>query len=246
MIKKYLGIVDADSILYRVAYTCEDETLEVAKDTLRAFIYENIYKQTQCNTYCFCFSGKENFRKDIAVTKVYKGNRVQEKPRHLGDLKAYAIEEYLGLVVEPYEADDLVISLADRYTGSFVLIGIDKDGLQLSGTHFNFTKHTWIEVTPEEAQYNLAFQMLTGDSVDNIQGVPKIGKVKAEKLLTEGDKPPMEVVYDVYKEKGLSEEYFLEHLHLLKMKKDIFYPFEKHFLSIGGIDLDVSSEFDFD
>ena len=245
----YLGIVDADSILYRVAYSCKDDSLEVAKDTLRAYVFENIYKPTRCEQYCFCFSGKQNFRKDVAVTKPYKGNRVQEKPLHLEELRNYAIEEYLGVVIEPFEADDLVIALADRYIGAFVLIGIDKDGLQLTGFHYNFVKQEWLEVLPIDAQYNLARQLLTGDSVDNITGIPKIGKVKAEKIL-DADEPPMLTAYNAYKQLvvGDYDAYFLEQLTLLKMKKDILYPFEKHFMSFknSGYELDIAEEFDFE
>jgi hypothetical protein len=242
----YLGIVDADSIIYRVAYQTEDEDIDVAMDTLRGYVFENIYKPTRCEEYIFCFSGKKNFRDSIAVTKVYKGNREDKvKPKHLQELKDYAIEIYNGVVVPPYEADDLVITVADRYIGSFVLIGIDKDAKQLAGKHYNFGKNEHFVVSPKEAQYNLAMQMLTGDQVDNIQGVAGIGSVKAAKILDESHKPPMLTVYELYKERELDN--FDEHLQLLRMKKDILFDMESHFFSFDeSLITKELEEFDFD
>jgi len=244
---KYLGVVDSDSILYRVAYTAEDDTLDVAKDSLRAYIYENIYKPTKCKEYVFCFSAGCSRRDEKAVTKPYKGNRTDNvKPRHLDALKSYAVEFYNGILLEPYEADDLVIAIADLYKDNTVIIGIDKDALQMEGTHFNFVKNEWKEVSQNDAAYYLAYQMLVGDSVDNIQGVPKIGKVKAHTLLTGSDEPYMKTVWDVYKKLEMTTEQYLEHIFLLKMQKDIVHPFEKHFINFSALkDTGVLDEFDF-
>lgn len=213
-----LGIVDADSIIYRVAYTSEEDTLDRAKDTLRAYIFENIFKPTRLSKYVFCFTGDTNHRKE--VDSEYKANRSGlEKPKHFKELKQYAIEEYSGLVIQNYEADDVVVAIADRYSGSFVLIGIDKDAYQLAGLHFNFVKHEFKAVSPFDAQYNLAKQMLMGDSTDNIKGLPKIGDVKATKLLSDSD-APMYTVYEIYKDLDLLPDYFEQQLRLLRMNKD--------------------------
>jgi 5'-3' exonuclease len=51
------------------------------------------------------------------------------------------------------------------------------------GNKYNFRKEEASYVTDFDGMRSMQFQMLTGDPVDNIQGVPRIGKVKAEKLL---------------------------------------------------------------
>jgi 5'-3' exonuclease len=116
----------------------------------------------------------------------------------------------------------------------------------MEGTHFNFVKNEWKQISQTDASYYLAYQMLVGDSVDNIQGVPKIGKVKAHTLLTESDEPYMKTVWNVYKEKEMTVEQYLEHIFLLKMQKDIVYPFENHFIDFSSLaDTGVIDEFAF-
>lgn len=247
----YLGIVDADSILYRVASACEEETQEIAEYTLRSFVDNSIVAPTECKKYIFCFTGGSEQRRNIAVTKPYKGQRKKEKPKHLEHLKKYAISKYNGLIVEPHEADDVVIAIADKYKGWSVLLGIDKDAKQFSTWHHNYSKDETFFVTPEYAQWHLAYQMLIGDAVDNIPGLPNIGPKKAEKLLEANrDKPPMEVVWEAYKDRGMPEEYYEEQYRLLYMLRDIVYPFEKHFIEIETtttIEKDLSlEEFDFE
>jgi 5'-3' exonuclease len=48
---------------------------------------------------------------------------------------------------------------------------------------FNPTKNEWTEVSEEEGMYFFYTQLLTGDKVDNIHGVHKVGPVKALKIL---------------------------------------------------------------
>lgn len=243
---KYLGIVDADSILYRVCYQAKEDSLEVAKDTLLGYVFENIYKPLRCEKFVFCFSHGKTFRYDVAQTKPYKGNREKlEKPVHFDEIKQFAMETYNGIMIDNTEADDVVISIADLYKPDFVLAGIDKDGLQMEGLHFNYVKHEFKHMTTKDAQYNLAYQMLVGDNVDNIQGVPKIGAVKAEKLLKESKDPYFVTVKKIYDEKGMTEEQFNEHILLLRMKKDISHPYHNHFIDLKEISLPTSLD-DFD
>lgn len=231
MNKHYLGVVDADSILYRVASACEEETAQVAEITMDSFIRDSIIEPTDCKEYVFCFTGGSEQRREYAVTKPYKGQRKKEKPTHLDHLKAYGMDRYKGLIIEPHEADDVVIAIAQKYQGWSVLCGIDKDAKQLSGWHYNYVKNDMFFVTPEQAQWNLAYQMLIGDNVDNIPGLPKIGPKKAATLFSDNtDIAPMRLVYDFYKERGMEPEYYEEQYRLLYMLRDIVYPFEDHFI----------------
>ena len=231
--KAWLGIIDADSILYRVAAACEDEDLETAQDTLRAFLYTNIYSPTQCKQYVFCLSGGESGRKEKATTKPYKGQRSKEKPKWLKPLREYLMDEYKAFAVGNLEADDVVIAIYEKYRGYALLMGIDKDAKQLAGAHYNYVKQQFEVITDRDSQRYFFTQMLTGDSVDNIPGVPKVGAKGAEKLFAENpDTPPAKLVWDLYKEKGLDWEYYEEQYYLLRMQRDVIYPFEEHFISL--------------
>ena len=244
---KYLGIVDADSILYRVAAMCEAEPYEKAEDTLRAFLWNNIYKPTQCKQYAFCVSGGESGRDQVAKAKVYKGQRTQDKPRHLKAIRKYFVESYKAFSVDDYEADDVVIAMYEKYRGDAVLIGIDKDAKQMAGLHYNYHQNheKFFTVSGKQSQKYFFTQMLTGDNVDNIPGLPKVGVKGAEKLFDENpDTPPAKLVWDLYKKKGFDYDYYKEQYYLLRMQRDIFYPFEEHFIDMKDFVQEPKQEFD--
>lgn len=219
-----VAIVDSDSIVYRIGWVSQNDTEDVALDTLRGFLYESLFKPLKCKQYLFVLSGGRSGRDEVAVTKSYKGTRSDStKSVHHEALLSYFTEEYKAFTVGEYEADDVVISLADNMRGRFVLCGIDKDALQYPGVHYNYVNKSVKLVSPWEANYNLSYQMLVGDPVDNIQGIYRVGKVKAEAILANAANPTLAVM-QAYKDRGLSSDYYQEQLTLLRMKRDIFVP----------------------
>jgi len=131
------------------------------------------------------------------------------------------------------EADDYAVNCHQKYQGSSVLIGIDKDNFQSAGWHFNFVNKEARHTSQLDAQWLLAYQMLVGDAGDNIQGIFRVGDVKARLILAEGAElglPPAHTVYLVYEELGLLDGGLYEENHrLLYMLRDTFVPFEEHF-----------------
>lgn len=242
MAKFKLGIIDADSICYKIAFQTLDDEPEEAIRQLDEYLFNNIHSQLFCNQYLICLSAGHSGRDETAVTKPYKGNRKHlEKPIHLDTLKHHLIDEYNALIVEPYEADDLVVAAHDLYADS-VLIGIDKDNLQSSGWHFNFNKGELFNVDTFQAEYNLACQLLTGDAGDNIPGIDGVGPKTAEKILN-STKSPIDTAFLYYKQNGYSDKYFIEQMRLLKMCKDIYVPFSGYFVELPDKDLEAFKEF---
>lgn len=238
-----LGIIDADSICYKIAFQTLDDECEEAIRQLDEYLFNNIHSHLFCKQYLICLSAGHSGRDEVAVTKPYKGNRAKlEKPIHLDALKDHLIDEYNALMVRPYEADDLVITAHDMFRSESVLIGIDKDNLQSQGWHFNYNKAELFEVSMSDAEYNLAVQLLTGDTGDNIPGLAKVGAKTAEKIL-DGKALPIDVAFRYYKENGYSDAYFMEQLTLLKMKKDIYVPFSGYFVELPDKDLEAFKEF---
>ena len=249
---RYLGIVDADSIVYKVAHINNDCEEGEAVMALDSFIYTMIKLPTQCDKYIFCISKGHSGRNEIAVTKPYKGNRPKiDKPIHFNALMDYLETQYAAIGYNQYEADDLVISLHDRYKSESVLIGIDKDNLQSVGLHFNYDKNEFIEIDANTADYNFCMQMLMGDVSDNISGIPKTGKKTAEKILADTSKPYIEIVFDTYMASGNTGDsildkiaYFKEQYGLLRMIKDINYPFELHFIELPEVQIECADLFE--
>lgn len=242
--KLWLGIVDFDSAIYRCAAVHNDDEygIDSAKLTLIDFVQTQIANKTNCAKYVFIVTGPENFRRDIAVTKAYKGQRASEKPIHYQELMEWAIVRYNCVISEGMEADDYAVNCHQKYQGSSVLLGIDKDNLQSSGWHYNFVTGEARFITPYESQWALAYQMLAGDPGDNIQGLWRIGDKKAIAYLDEGEElgiPPMHTVYSAYKGLGLSNEFYVEQYRLLYMLRDTMVEFERSF-----IEIEVVSDFD--
>lgn len=135
-------------------------------------------------------SGDTNFREDIATIRPYKGNRDRDhKPVHGTAIKQYMMDNFDTYVTSDEEADDYISYSHYSYwkqdeMGSCI-VTIDKDLDMVPGLHYNFVTEEAYYVEPDEAMRNFYKQLITGDNVDNIQGVPKYGRVRAENLIAE-------------------------------------------------------------
>jgi len=125
-------------------------------------------------------SGKTNYRNEVATTATYKGNRDGRKPYHHSLIRSYLMENYHTYVSDGNEADDL---LGLYSNDDAVICSKDKDLLMIPGKHYNWNKKTFTVISNDEALFNFHKQLLTGDSVDNIIGIYRMGEVKATKAL---------------------------------------------------------------
>ena len=233
----HLAIIDLDSAIYKcsaVHNDDEEQGLEFSIDTLRHFVQDNIVNPLAAKNYLFVTTGDDNFRYEVAVTKPYKGQRSGEKPIHHAGLLAWAKQEYNCFTYEGVEADDVVVAVHHKYQGSSILVGIDKDNLQSPGWHYNYSKQEARFLFPIDAQYSLAYQMLTGDAGDNITGIMRVGDKGARNQLSQYE-CPFDAVWAMYKEKGLSWEYYAEQYQLLYMRRDIIAPFENYFVQLEAL-----------
>lgn len=183
-------------------------------------------ERTEADAFRLYLTGKTNFRDDVAVTKVYKGNRDEaHKPHHGTAIKQYMHENYDVNVSEYEEADDVVAYNHYRMwkedTLGTVLCSVDKDLDMVPGMHYSFLKDECYLVTPEAALRKFCTQLLTGDSTDNIPGLPKIGPKKADAILAEVDPYHWELeVLDQYRRKGFDMKYLNEQGQLLWMRRE--------------------------
>ena len=180
----YIGIVDMDVLLYRSLAIHEKnggEVIEVFDDLL-----EKIESDAACEKYSYHLSGTGNFRKNLkqGFTK-YKGKR-KEKPKLYDFLRSYVLDKYNCISVNLFEADDTAAIEATELRKNgilYTLITVDKDWQQLGGLWYNISYGSLKYVNLEDGIRFFHRQLLIGDTVDNIPGLPKIGPVKAEKAL---------------------------------------------------------------
>ena len=179
-----LGLIDADSIYFRAAMvqTKKNEIRKIIDRTMKEIEGELFMPQLMV-----AVKGHGNWRKDLYPQ--YKAQRPElseEKRKALAYAWQYMIDKWGGIKADGMEADDLVsIWAAEARTmeTDYVVVGIDKDLLQIPGKHYNFVKKTHQEVAEEDAAFNLMLQCLTGDNSDNIPGIKGVGPVKARKIL---------------------------------------------------------------
>lgn len=187
----------------------------------------------------------QGFRHDLAVTKPYKGTRKNPKPFHFYNILEYLRHNYEVVVArDGLEADDIICQEQYRtYSNPFyntIICSRDKDLRICPGWHYSWECGKQAAIGPVETDelgwldfsqkkdvigYGKAFfyyQMLVGDTADNIPGIPGVGNSKAKLLLenctTEIDY--FNVVKHEYKERGLSKDYFLEQANLLWMRME--------------------------
>lgn len=184
-------IIDADSILH-VAGMQEDTDsaihyFEEKVFFLTNFLYENEDFEAE-NTF-IVVGGTGNFRKFICPS--YKENR-KEKPKFFNFIKAWAIQNMGAISSNLVEADDVIAALCKREKllgNTVVLASLDKDLKAISGIHFFDMYHTRMTLSQSVSDIDALRQhytlMLVGDASDNIKVKNGIGKIKAEKLLSD-------------------------------------------------------------
>lgn len=216
-------LVDADMVVYRACSSCECETnwgndiwtLHVDFNEALAYLQDHMddwiqraleldqYSGNVNVVYAFSDDGN-NFRKKLLPT--YKLNRVgKRKPVAYHALKQWVRDNWVSEQLDTLEADDVIGLLATgKYKGNNIIISADKDMQTIPTKIYNFLTDTLVEVTQEEANYNLLYQTLVGDTADNYTGCPKIGKVRAERILD--DNPTWEAVVECFKKANLTED----------------------------------------
>lgn len=190
-----LVIIDADSLVYIVGYELRDLRLEpLGLIKLDAFI-KDILIANYAKEYLGFFGGKggHNFRKDIAITKVYKGNRATEKEdwyEYWEPILKKRMEEYWKF--QPclnIEADDACCIAAEVHRGKYKKIFIaspDKDLYQIKDMWFyDYYKKSTLYCSTDVAIGKLCKQIITGDSTDNIPGLVGAGPTAADKVVIE-------------------------------------------------------------
>ena len=144
-----------------------------------------------------------NFRHAVATVKPYKGNRKDVvKPYHTDNILTYMLAMYDCKVANGYEADDLMMIDCYKDLDNTIICTRDKDLRQGGKHHFGWECgkqpqfgpkeiDSFGELTYDETKKTLKgegikffySQLLTGDTVDNIPGLPGCGPAKAFKLL---------------------------------------------------------------
>lgn len=196
-----IALIDADLITYRIGFASQDINEKLTLARCAEFMEELVMKPW-VGDYKGFLTGSNNYRKEVAVTAPYKGNRTAEKPIHYDLIRKYLESAWGCEVIEGQEADDAIGIKAYTYSDpeEYVIMSIDKDLDMIKGWHYNFIKDDKYFVNDQDAIKHFYTQILTGDRVDNIVGLKGVGPKKAEKILADckTEKEMYQAVLDAY------------------------------------------------
>ena len=234
-------LIDADSLIFASCYKKreqpEDEKYYTDISDARSKFdeqymaivnhLEDIYNIDRVIT----FSGsKGNFRK--LITPVYKANRKkQELPPLLNEMHQFVKDQYDSVYGFGIETDDMVARYwyaisQDIGRNEVMIVSIDKDYKQFPALIYNYHyKHKEIlDITEDEAMYNLYEQFIIGDTADNVNYFKGKGKRFAEKYLADCEtkyqytRKMFELFQKEYK--GKARQKYAECYHLLKLRTE--------------------------
>lgn len=213
------ALIDADIVCYRIGFASEDVSEKICVARCAEFMEELVMKPW-VGEYQGYLTGSDNYRKEIAVTAPYKGNRTQARPKHYDLIREYLEKAWGCEVIQGQEADDAIGIKAYEFEDieDYVIMSIDKDLNMIRGWHYNFIKDEKYLVNDDEAIKHFYTQILTGDRVDNIIGLKGIGPKKAEKIL-EDCNTEQEMYNAVLKAYDNDEKRVLENGQLLWIRR---------------------------
>ena len=174
-----IGLVDADSLYFRICMVTQKKT-EIKKGIDHSI--RELRRSVGTDHLLFAVKGRENFRNDIYPQ--YKANRKELEPKikeALTYAHAYIVDKHGAIMADGMEADDLVSIWAYEqhdYDQSPIIVGIDKDLLQIPAWHFNFVKKEWTHIDDDTGNYNLMLQCLTAIQLTTFLELRELGQLK--------------------------------------------------------------------
>lgn len=206
-------LVDGDPVTYRAGFSADSQIKKQLKeefpgindDELKERMMEKDYLPYALGNvktflemvtsrfspdYKLYLHGGGNFREDIATIQPYKGNRDRSHvPKYKKEIIEYMGDVWKAEFVQGMESDDAICIEQHKNTDkNTVIVSIDKDILQgMYGWNYNPMRDELKFTTPTQANNFFFWQMLVGDSSDNILGLKGIGDKKADAVLAACD-----------------------------------------------------------
>ena len=197
-------LIDGSGYIFRAFYGLPPLTAPDGTPVNAVYGFTNMFLRLTTKIDCdYCLvlfdAKRQNFRNEIYPD--YKGTRKETPPELIPQFplirEAVNVLNISFLEQEGYEADDLIATFADKAVSQgldVVVVSGDKDLMQLIRPHIEFydpMKDKFF--TPEDVKEKfgvypdkvIEVQALSGDSIDNVPGVPGIGPKTAAQLINE-------------------------------------------------------------
>ena len=175
-----VALIDMDMVAFRCAASAEQEPLEIALERADSLI-ERIMYEVGASSQEGWLTGSNNFRYDI--NPAYKADRKDRpRPKWLQDTREHLVVGWGSRVSDGIEADD-ELGISQCAADDSVICTNDKDLLMVPGEHFNPVTGVHLLISPHQGMQNFYFQMIMGDTSDNIFGFDGKKRSKIPKFL---------------------------------------------------------------
>jgi 5'-3' exonuclease len=240
-----IALIDSDSIVWAQAWLNRDKS-----DTELFYALDNQVEDILTNTRADKYVGLLKHPTEMEFRRVmfpnYKGNRPSTPDwyKNRKDIIInYLIAEWEFVFTEKgYEVDDAIASIHAALCNDKtwlskdpdsipIVCSVDKDMKQIPGWNYNPKTRILSEVNAQEAEHNVAMQVLHGDTTDNVKPMKKgVGPATAAQKLADYDTmSPLAVAYVEYVQeygKFMGSVRFAENVLQVIMRRDIDYPFK--------------------
>jgi len=179
------AFIDGDIIAYSVGFAANKDPVQNALHSVKIMI-RSMLEATGADSYRVYLTGDGNYREEIATIQPYKGNRKSDKPIHYEAIRDYLVNAYDAVIIDGKEADDamgIAQTNALKNKEHSVICTIDKDLNMIAGEHYNWRRADLYNVNQSQADLFFMRQLLEGDRVDNIPGIPGYGPKKAQAVI---------------------------------------------------------------
>lgn len=220
------ALIDGDVLCYRIGFSLEKDLeispyRDIAEQATSSYIQKLLQEvgTDYYKVYLTDTNPESNFRTSISTLEMYKGNRKGVKPVHYNNIREYLLGLDVTEEVSGYEADD---AMGMAQTDNTVIVTIDKDLLMIPGKHMRMDTYQKILSSDPGKLVKKSYsngrvkvigvgfkwfccQMLMGDRVDNILGLPGVGQSKAYEYLKDANTVAemWKVVFDLYEQKDM-------------------------------------------
>jgi 5'-3' exonuclease len=182
--------LDEKGVRIPLEFTREEDK-EYLKETWENFKNDlvRLLDAVYSTDYLAAVKGVNNFRN--LIYPEYKMNRHKDPNKQnmfVPTIRQLAVAEGIAVPADGREADDLLRIWAEEARAAnqdYIICSIDKDLRCIPGKHYYMKtgKERIFEMSEEAALKFYYTQLLKGDPTDNILGVPRVGEVRAARLL---------------------------------------------------------------
>ena len=201
---KTIYLIDGSNYLYRAYYALPrlSNSKGLPTNAIYGFLsmLRKIIKEKDPDYIAVAFDHKKpSFRKKLykdykATRKATPDDLIRQFPKLKEVLKAYRITTF---EIEGYEADDVLATLAKRGAEKGLksyIVSSDKDVIQAIDENvevYEPKKDIYLDIATIKKVYSMKpkmfsdFLALRGDKVDNVPGIPGIGEIAAQNLISQ-------------------------------------------------------------